>query len=85
LSEVISNSKLEHIDFLSLDVERHEYEVLLSYDFKVPIDLILIETLSVNPEKEQLCRNILLNNGYKFKCKCDLNEIYILKNSSLDV
>jgi FkbM family methyltransferase len=81
LSEIVKNSNLKHIDLLSLDVEGHEYEVLLSWDFSVPIDLILIETLEAQPEKDELSRNMLLHNNYKFVTKYKHNEIYVLNTS----
>ena len=64
------------MDLLSLDVEGHEYEVLKSWDFSIPIDIILIETLGVQPEKDELCREILIKNNYKFITKYKHNEIY---------
>ena len=43
-------------------------------------NIILIEMLGVDIEKEQLCREILLLNGYSFAQKFAHNEIYILSN-----
>ena len=77
LKEIVKSTNLTHIDFLSLDVEGHEYEVLQSWDFSIPIDLILIETLGVLPERDELCRNVLINNGYKLITSFQHNEIYI--------
>lgn len=83
LTEIINTTDIKHIDFLSLDVEGHEYEVLLSWDFSVPIDVILIETLGGSQiEKEQLCRDILIKNGYNFITKYKHNEIFILKTNT---
>jgi FkbM family methyltransferase len=78
LKDIITETNLKHIDFLSLDVEGHEYEVLQSWDFSIEIDIILIEMLGVEPEKEELCRQILIKNNYKFSTICAHNEIYIL-------
>ncbi len=78
LTEIVKSTKLTHIDLLSLDVEGHEYEVLKSWDFSIPIDIILIETLGVQPEKDELCRKILIQNNYKFITKYKHNEIYSL-------
>ena len=78
LTDIVKTTNLTHIDLLSLDVEGHEYEVLKSWDFSIPIDVILIETLGVQPEKEELCRQLLLNNNYKFITKYKLNEIFVL-------
>jgi FkbM family methyltransferase len=83
LTSIIKSTEIDHIDFLSLDVEGHEYEVLLSWDFSVPIDLILIETLpGSQDEKNELCRQILLKNGYTFQEKCKHNEIFILEKNT---
>lgn len=78
LSELVKQTKLTHIDLLSLDVEGHEYEVLQSWDFSIPIDIILIETLGVQPEKDELCRQMLIENNYKFITKFHHNEIYAI-------
>lgn len=77
LTDIVKETKLEHIDLLSLDVEGHECEVLLSWDFSVPIDVILIEMLGLQEKKEELCRNILVKNNYKFLTKFKHNEIFI--------
>ena len=82
LSEIVKSTNLTHIDLLSLDVEGHEYEVLKSWDFSIPIDVILIETLGVQPEKEELCRKILIQNNYKFITKYKHNEIFAIETKS---
>lgn len=80
LSKVIKDSNIKHFDFLSLDVEGHELEVLQSWDFSVPIDLILIENLGTDNFKSKKCYDILINNGYVFVQKFKHNEIYVLPN-----
>ena len=81
LSAIIKQTDIKHFDFLSLDVEGHEYEVLLSWDFSIPIDVIIIETLGQSQtEKDELCRDILIKNGYVLDIKYKHNEIFILKN-----
>ena len=79
MTAIVKETNLPHIDLLSLDVEGHEYEVLQSWDFSIPIDIILIETLGVQPEKDELCREILIKNNYKFITKCHHNEIFAIK------
>jgi len=78
LTDIVKSTKISHIDFMSLDVEGHEYEVLLSWDFSIPIDVILIEMLGGSQAREQLCRDILLNHGYKFHSIFKHNEVYVL-------
>lgn len=77
LSDIVKQTNLTHIDLLSLDVEGHEYEVLQSWDFSVPIDVILMEVLGDQPEKDDLCRQILLKNNYRFLAKQEHNEIFV--------
>lgn len=79
LSEIVKTTNFTHIDLLSLDVEGHEYEVLLSWDFSIPIDVILIEMLGDQPEKDELCRKILIEHNYKCLTKYKHNEIYALE------
>jgi FkbM family methyltransferase len=76
LTEIVKSTHLTHIDLLSLDVEGHEYEVLKSWDFSIPIDIILLETLGVQPEKDELCRQLLIKNNYKFITNYKHNEIF---------
>jgi len=79
LTSIIKNTGLTHFDLLSLDVEGHEYEVLMSWDFSIPIDVILIETLGGSQvEKEEKCRQLLIQHGYKFDIKYKHNEVFII-------
>jgi len=84
LTEIVRSTDITHIDLLSLDVEGHEYEVLKSWDFSIPIDIILIETLDVQPEKDELCRKILIKNNYKFITKYKQNEIFAIETYQID-
>lgn len=82
LTSIIKSTDISYIDLLSLDVEGHEYEVLQSWDFSVPIYLILIEQLEANKDQNKLCREILEKNGYRYvESIAGDNDIYI--NDSL--
>lgn len=76
LTEILNDTPIRHFDLLSLDVEGHEYEVLKSWDFSIPIDVILIEMLGKEPAKEDLCRKLLIDNCYKLDSKYEHNEIF---------
>ena len=84
LTAIVKETNITHIDLLSLDVEGHEYEVLKSWNFSIPIDIILIETLGVQPEKDELCREILIKNNYKFITKCQHNEIFAINTYEIN-
>jgi len=79
LEEVSKIYDFKKIDFLSLDVEGGELEVLETYNWKIPTYVILIE-MSHDTEKNKLCRNILHNNNFLFECELGCNEVWINKN-----
>jgi len=81
LTNIIKSTTFKYIDLLSLDVEGHELEVLESYDFNIPIKVILIEMLPDNEFKNEKCRKILYDNKYKLDCVHGRDEIYILNNN----
>lgn len=79
-TSIIEKTDIKHFDFLSLDVEGHEVNVLKSWDFSVPIDIILIETLGGSQIKnERICHEILLKNNYELIEVYKHNKIYKLK------
>lgn len=83
LTEIIKQCNFKHYDLLSLDVEGHELEVLLSWDFSIPIDIILIEALGGSQiEKSKQCHELLIKNGYVFDRDYKHNKIYKLKSYS---
>jgi len=67
LKEVTNNSKIE---YLALDVEGIDFEILFSLNLKnINIKNISIETLHINKlKKKQLARH-LLKNGFVYKGK----------------
>jgi FkbM family methyltransferase len=71
------NKKINKVDFLSLDVEGGELEVLKSYDWSIPIYVILIEMSDYNLEKNQECRDIMISNGFEFDMVIGCNEVWI--------
>jgi len=74
LSQVIDESKFTKIDFFSLDVEGHEYEVLCSYNWSIPINMFLIEN---NPNKNKI-DELLLSKNYIFIEYIGPNSFWIL-------
>lgn len=60
--------KKKHIDFLSLDVEGAEFEVIQTVDFnKHQFGLIFYEADKTNPSKDEAVKTFLEKNGYPFK------------------
>ena len=78
LTSIIKQSRFKtntEIDFLSLDVEGHELEVLRSYDFSIPITYILVENL-FNTTKDQEVQALLQSKGYKFITRIAHNDLF---------
>ena len=76
ISSMVRNSKMKYIDLFSIDVEGGEYEVLKTVDWDIPIYLIIIEMGPWDPAKNDLCREILEEKGYKFHKKVGASEIW---------
>ena len=81
LADILHDAGIMRVDFLSLDVEGYEFEVLLSMDWSIPIRVILIEMISDHPEKNMKCRALLRQHGYRFDGTCAHNEIWVLPSS----
>ena len=75
LDNILENSGLKRIDLCVIDVEGHEYEVLMSYSFKIPVVLWLIEFLD-DEEKNKRVIEIMEKNNCKYIDKWAHNAIY---------
>ena len=68
---------ITHVDFLSLDVEGHELEVLKTIDFsKVTIDVITVE----NDYNDESIREILYANGFMLFGRVHVDDIFVRKD-----
>ena len=59
MKKIIADSSLKYIDFMIIDVEGGELEVLKSIDFDFPIFCIIIEAASNQQEKNTIFGNYL--------------------------
>ena len=75
-SDILNKSNITYIDLLSIDVEGGEEIVLKTMDFNIPVYLICIELDGYNVEKDERCRQILINNGFSFDRKISINEFW---------
>jgi FkbM family methyltransferase len=68
LRNVLETVGITHFDFFSLDVEGAEFEVLKTLDLtKVTFDVVLVESDTHNPTKNEAVRDLLEANGYTFR------------------
>lgn len=67
------------IDYMTLDTEGTEYEILSAFDFnKYKINYMAIEHNSQHPKRENI-RSLLENNGYAYFRSIAQDDDYILK------
>ncbi len=53
LAKILSEQHIEHIDFLNIDVEGWDFEVLQTHDWNIPTRVIAIEDETFNADKPQ--------------------------------
>ena len=80
LEEILSKNKLFNIDFLNIDIEGHELDVLKLFNFKkFQINVICIELLNYNKmslaKKKQIVL-LLKKNKFKLVDKSKINYIF---------
>jgi FkbM family methyltransferase len=80
IRDIIQDSGLKYIDIFSIDVEGGEKAVLETFDFNIPVYIIIIELDGHNKEKDQDCREILLKHGFSFNIRVNINEFWVNKN-----
>jgi len=81
LSNIFQEKGIKYIDFFSLDVEGGELDVLKTIIWdNITIYLICIELDNHDEEKNEKCRQILIDNGFIFKVKMCINEFWVNPN-----
>lgn len=83
LSKLLSQVDVDKVDFFSIDVEGGEFEVLNTFDWSIPVHVILFE-LSDLEEKNIKCRNLLMSKGLNFDMIIGNNEVWVNKNFKLN-
>ena len=80
INSILDQYKFYDIDFMNLDVEGHEIEVLKSIDFnKINITYLCVEIINHNEqsiEKGKQIHSYLTLNGYQLVKELDFNYIY---------
>lgn len=66
----------DYIDFLSVDIQGGELDLLATMDWSIPIGVICIELEGQHPSKEHECRQMLLNHGFVFSGRLLISEIW---------
>ena len=64
------------IDFLSIDIQGGELDLFLTMDWSIPIGVICVELEGHHPAKDEMCRQLMRNNGFIFSGKLLISEIW---------
>ena len=71
--------KPKQVDLFVVDVEGGELAILKTFDWSIPVYIVVIETAEQNSTNQD-CRKILANNGFEFDMVLGCNEVWINKN-----
>lgn len=80
MKEILQKSSFNYIDFMIIDVEGGELELLKSIDFSFPIFCIIIEAHSTEQEKNKIFGKFLKSKGFIYKERQRGNEVWLNKN-----
>lgn len=70
--------KPKKVDLFIVDVEGGELAILKTFDWSVPVYIIVIETHESNKDNDD-CRKILTTNGFELDMILGCNEVWINK------
>ena len=80
LGDLLERANLKYVDFLSIDVEGGELEVLKGMNWDIPVHVVLIECISIDCDttlqRIEQTRQILRDNGFVFHKDVGDNEIW---------
>jgi FkbM family methyltransferase len=76
ISNLIKNIEIKKVDLFSIDVEGGEYEVLKTFDWSIPVYIILIE-MAHDKIKNEMCRELMKSIGFTFDMEIGCNEVWI--------
>lgn len=71
-----SAEQMQFIDLLSIDVQGAELKVLDGIDWSTPIGCICIELEGEDLEKDEQCRQMLIDRGFVLSARLAINEFW---------
>jgi FkbM family methyltransferase len=83
ISKILEPLNIKKVDLFSIDVEGGEFEVLNTFDWDIPVYIVLIELSKHDIKKDEKCRELLKSKGFEFDIKNEPNEIWINKKYHL--
>jgi FkbM family methyltransferase len=80
LSTVLEMNNIQYIDFISIDVQGGELEVLSSMNWNIPVGTFCVELEGQDTRRDAACRGILQGMGYEFNRRLHISEFWHSKN-----
>lgn len=80
ISKIVDEVKVEKVDLFSIDVEGGELEVLKTFNWDIPVYIVLIEIAKHDLIKDDQCRDFLSKKGFELDMEIGCNEVWINKN-----
>jgi FkbM family methyltransferase len=88
ICKILENLNIEKVDLFVIDVEGGELGVLKTFDWNIPVYIVLIEQSQYIPEKDEECRKFLRNRGFELDVESlahtGCEEIWVNKMFSRD-
>lgn len=79
IRKILEGIDIKRVDLFSIDVEGGELEVLKTFDWGIPVYIVLIEISKYDEKKDQECRDFLKSKGFEFDSNVGCNEVWINK------
>jgi FkbM family methyltransferase len=76
MKAVTDIENVEYIDFLSIDVQGAEFNVLSSMDWSIPIGVVCIELEGQHAKNDEMCRGILRGMGFNLERRLYISEFW---------
>ena len=77
LEKILDKHNFKEIDFMNIDIEGHEIEVLKSINFrKTKVNVICVEVLDYDKRKKKQLLNFFKKNNYFLKKRVSINYIF---------
>ena len=81
LEKILDKHNFKEIDFMNIDIEGHEIEVLKSINFrKTKVNVICVEVLDYDKRKKKQLLNFFKKNNYFLKKRVSINYIFQKKS-----
>jgi FkbM family methyltransferase len=81
IHKILESIDIKRVDLFSIDVEGGELEVLKTFNWEIPVYIVLIEISKYDEKKDQQCKDFLKSKGFVFESNIGCNEVWINKKN----